>query len=133
MRPEDEKFYNELISSLPKKPGLIKIIKSRRERQRKEKLEKKNPMRTVEKNILPKYNADVLKPIYTTNEDEFGKIISEKGELKVTIPRVKGPRSKMWDSIFITVAAMGPVDDKFKKDLIKALYEIYKFSENKED
>jgi len=133
MRPEDEKFYNELMSSLPKKPGLIEIIKSRRERQRKKKLEKKNPMIIVKKNILSKYNADVVKPIYTTNEDEFGKIITEEGELKVTIPKVKGPRSKVWDSIFITVAAMGPVDDKFRKDLMKTLYEIYKLSENKKD
>ena len=133
MTPEDEKFYARLISTLPEKQGLIEKIKSKREMERKKKLEKKNPMIIVQNTILSKYNADIVKPVYSTNEDEFGKITNEERELRITIPKIKGSRSKVWDSIFITAAAMGPVDDKFRKDLMKTLYEIYKLSENKKD
>ena len=70
---------------------------------------------------------------YTTTLDDYGLIFYDKKKEEVTIslPKLVGSKSKIWESIFTAAAVWGPKDPENRIEFMRTLYSIYATSEAK--
>ena len=127
----DDEFYRSLSAALTEKDGLVSKIKGKRELSRTKGIEEKSPIRLVKDEIRAKQGVEDVEFKYTSDVTQFGEIIQEGNTFLISLPKTRGPKSKLWEGIFATAAVWGPERKEQKKELMRLLYEIYRMTENK--
>lgn len=127
----DDEFYRSLSTALTEKDGLVSKIKGKRELSRTKGIEEKSPVRLVKDEIRAKQGVEDVEFKYTSDVTQFGEIIQEGNTFLISLPKTRGPKSKLWEGIFATAAVWGSERKEQKKELMRLLYEIYRMTENK--
>ncbi len=127
----DDAFYKSLSTVLTEKDGLVSKIKGKREKTRAKVIEERSPVRLVKEEIRARHGVEEVEFNYTLDVGQFGETTQEGKIFYISLPKTKGPKSKLWDGIFATAAVWGSEREEQKKELMRLLYEIYNFTENK--
>lgn len=129
----DIKFFETLTSLLPKRKGIINEIKNRSASKRELKMQNKDPTKVIGNVAREKLGTEDVNIEYTTSLDDYGLIsYDERKELAtISLPKIKGSRSKTWESIFTVAAIWGPKETENRIEFMRALYSIYTASEGK--
>ncbi len=131
LKSGDIDFYKNLSDMFTSEKGIIPEIKSRTAEKRKEKVDLKDPTSLTKKIVQDNLGMRTITFEKTTTLDDFGLITIDENEESAVIkmPRFKGPRSKIWQSIFAIAATWAPEDLEKRKEFMRELYSIYENTE----
>ena len=129
----DIKFFDSLATLLPKRKGIINEIKMRNASKRIQRMKKKDPTELIRDVACEKLGIEDVNIEYTTTLDDYGLVLYDerKEEATISLPKLVGSRSKIWESIFTAAAVWGPKDPENRIEFMKTLYSIYTTSEGK--
>ncbi|MEM0135590.1 MAG: ATP-binding protein [Thermoplasmatales archaeon] len=127
----DIEFYDTLSKLFTERKGIISKIKERSTSKRKEKIKRKDPSKIINNAARDKLGAEEVHILYTTTLDEYGLVLFDEKKERATInlPKLEGPRSKTWESIFAVAAVWGPKEAEDRIEFMKILYSIYTTTE----
>jgi hypothetical protein len=110
--------------------GVIYQIKKRMREKRKKKLKATSPLDVVLSEYQAKFNAPLKIKRLEDFKEDFN-LRETDDAVEIQIPRFKGTRAKLWESLILSALLYLNLEDDKTKMFLSELIKLYKVNENK--